>query len=258
MNVKPNAERTLEVDRLAVSIYGTRDTMGQAAAFDVAAQMRALLRERKTIRMVFAAAPSQNEFLAALRQAPDLDWQRVEAFHMDEYVGLAEDAPQRFGTFLREHLFGHVPLGRVEYIDGNAPAEQECRRYSALVNERPIDIVCAGIGENGHMAFNDPPVADFDDPETIKPVTLDAVCRMQQVHDGAFATLDQVPLTALTMTMSALMAAERVYCIVPGPTKTEAVTRTLRGSIATECPATIMRRHAGARLYLDLDAAKGL
>jgi len=256
--VNTSDERTLVIDQLHVSVFGTREAMGETAARDVAARMQQLLQERETLRMVFAAAPSQNEFLYALRQEPDIDWGHVEAFHMDEYVGLAKDAPQRFGTFLREHLFGHVPLGRIAYIDGNAPAEAECQRYSALLNERPIDIVCAGIGENGHMAFNDPPVADFDDPLTIKPVTLDAVCRMQQVHDGAFATLDQVPLTALTMTMSALMAAERIYCIVPGATKTDAVQLTLQGAVSTECPATVRRRHPRSRLYLDLEAAASI
>jgi glucosamine-6-phosphate deaminase len=178
---------------------------------------------------------------------------------MDEYVGLPDDAPQRFGNFLKEHLFERVQPGRVEYIDGNAPDLQaECDRYAALLSERPLDIVCAGIGENGHMAFNDPHVADFDDPKTVKIVELDRTCRMQQVHDGAFATLGDVPTHALTLTMPTLMSARWIYCIVPGPSKREAVCRTVNGPISTACPATAMRRHDHAVLYLDTEAAKDL
>lgn len=259
MNQRPQPVRTLSVDTLAVQIYASRQEMGAAAALDVAQRMRELLAHQAHVRMVFAAAPSQNEFLATLRAVPDLEWQRVQAFHMDEYVGLDPRAPQGFGNFLRERLFDQVRPGSVQYLNGNAPDPQaECRRYAALLQAEPIDIVCAGIGENGHMAFNDPPVADFNDPQTIKPVQLDQTCRLQQVHDGAFPRIEEVPQTALTMTMSALMAARWVYCIVPGPTKTEAVTRTLRDPITTACPATIMRRHPQAVLYLDGEAAAGI
>lgn len=259
MKEGPVPEKTLAVDQLQVEIYATRDAMGAAAAGKVAARMQSLLADQGRIRMVFAAAPSQNEFLATLCTIDGLDWSRVEAFHMDEYVGLPGDAPQSFGSFLRERLFGKVNPGRVEYINGNAPDSiAECERYSALLNKQPIDIVCAGIGENGHMAFNDPHVADFEDPHMVKVVTLDDVCRMQQVHDGAFPAIDAVPQTALSMTMPALMSARWLYCIVPGPTKTEAVYRSLSEPISEACPATIMRRHKSAVLYLDLDAAARL
>ena len=230
--------------------------MGAAAAYDVSVRMRQMAGDKHALRMVFAAAPSQNEFLQALRLTNDLDWQRVAAFHMDEYIGLPADAPQGFGFFLRERLLGRVPFGRVEYIDGNAQdVSAECERYAGLLAESPLDIVCAGIGENGHMAFNDPHVADFADPKLVKTVTLDDVCRLQQVHDGAFATLDDVPKMAMTMTMPALMSAAHVCCVVPASTKAEAVRNTLQGPIGEDCPATIMRRHADAVLYLDEDAA---
>ncbi len=259
MDQRPEPVQVLTVDNLTAEVYVSRQEMGAAAAYDVAKRMRILLGEQEYVRMVFAAAPSQNEFLATLAHTLGLDWQRVQAFHMDEYVGLPPSAPQRFGNFLSEHLFGLVKPGSVQYLDGNAPDPQaECRRYAALLQEKPIDIVCAGIGENGHMAFNDPPVADFDDPEIVKLVRLDETCRMQQVHDGAFPHINDVPTTALTMTMPALMSGRWLFCIVPGPTKTEAVTRTLRGPITTACPATIMRRHARAVLYLDRQAAAGL
>ncbi len=253
------AVRTFEADRMKVKVYVTREAMGMAAAEAVARRVDEILAQHERVRIVFAAAVSQNEFLAHLRQIEGIDWDRVEAFHMDEYVGLPDDAPQRFGNFLREHLFDCVQPGRAEYIDGTAPdLETECERYAALLAERPVDIVCAGIGENGHMAFNDPHVADFEDPETVKVVELDRTCRMQQVHDGAFATLDQVPTHALTLTMPALMSAHRIYCMVPGPTKREAVRSTIEGPISTACPATIMRRHDHAVLYLDAEAAEDI
>lgn len=251
--------RTLQVDRLKVQVYASRQEMGAAAAAAVAADMRALLGSQGRVRMVFAAAPSQNEFLAALAATPGLDWQRVEAFHMDEYIGLAADAPQGFANFLRQRLFDLVPLGRVEYLNGLAPAaDAECARYAALLQERPIDIVCAGIGENGHMAFNDPHVADFRDPAAVKTVSLDLTCRMQQVHDGAFAALAEVPESAVTLTMPTLLSARRLHCMVPGPTKTQAVQRTLEGAITTECPASALRGHADAVLYLDQAAAAAI
>ncbi|MBC7234892.1 MAG: glucosamine-6-phosphate deaminase [Chloroflexi bacterium] len=255
MPARPVPCKVLQVDELHVYVYETRGEMGLAAALDVAAAMRRILAERPA-RMIFAAAPSQNELLAELAAMDGLNWGRVEAFHMDEYVGLPENAPQRFGYFLRLHLFDMVHPGRVEYMNGNAPdPAAECRRYAALLAERPVDIVCAGIGENGHMAFNDPHVADFDDPQTVKVVTLDQVCRLQQVHDGAFPTLDAVPDRALTVTMPALMAAQQIFCVVPGPTKAEAVFKTLRGPIGEHCPATAMRRHPQATLYLDVASA---
>jgi len=253
---RPVPIRSYEVERLDVQVYARRDDMGMAAAFDVAERIRQLIREQRRTRIVFAAAPSQNEFLAALSVAPGIEWGQVEAFHMDEYIGLADDAPQRFGNFLRARLFERVKPGRVEYVNGSAAdAAAECERYALLLRERPVDIVCAGIGENGHMAFNDPPVADFNDPKTVKMVTLDEVCRMQQVHDGAFASLEEVPKAALSLTIPALMAAQRIYCVVPGPTKTVAVRKTLQDPISTACPATIMRRHPKATLYLDRDSA---
>lgn len=256
---RPQPVKTLRVEQLKVEIYATRADLGGASAYDVAARLRQLIAEQGRARVVFAAAPSQNEFLATLGAMSDLDWGKVEAFHMDEYIGLPPNAPQSFARFLRERLFERVKPGRVEYIDGTAAdAEAECARYACLLAEHPIDIVCAGIGENGHLAFNDPPVADFNDPQTVKVVAMDEVCRMQQVHDGAFPTLDAVPKTAITLTIPALMSARWLYCMVPGPTKTVAVRRTVHEPISTACPATIMRRHPNAVLYVDVAAAAQL
>ncbi|MHB1355256.1 MAG: glucosamine-6-phosphate deaminase [Anaerolineae bacterium] len=256
MVATPNPTRQLTVDRLYVVIFSTRAELGQAAAIDVVERIEVLLRTQDTVRMVFAAAPSQNEFLACLSTYTHIDWRRVEAFHMDEYIGLGNSAPQSFACFLKKHLFGRLPFGRIEYINGAAPdAQAECRRYAALLAEKSIDITCAGIGENGHMAFNDPPVADFDDPLAIKLVEMDQVCRQQQVHDGAFPNLDAVPRWAITLTMPTLMSAQCIYCMVPGPTKAQAVKHSLHDMISTACPATIMRQHTAAKLYLDTAAA---
>jgi glucosamine-6-phosphate deaminase len=251
---KPEGERT--VDRLHVQIYADRASMGAAAAHTVASWMRETIAAQGRVNVIFAAAPSQNEFLAALAAAENLDWSKVVALHMDEYVNLPSDAPQGFGNFLSEHLWDQVQPGQVFKLDISTTApEAESERYAALLKAHAADIVCAGIGENGHMAFNDPHVADFDDPLVVKVVDLDERCRQQQVNDGCFASLDEVPTHAMTVTMSALMAAPKICCVVPGPTKAEAVLATLTGPIDEACPATAMRRHAHAILYLDREAA---
>lgn len=243
-------------DNLTIERFPSRAEMGRKAAADVAARIAALLGQQRQVNMIFAAAPSQNDFLAALVADPSIDWGRINAFHMDEYVGLAADAPQGFGNFLRDKLFGKVSLREVFYLNGqNGDPEAECRRYADLLRQYPADIVCLGIGENGHIAFNDPHVALFDDPERVKIVDLDPQCRTQQVHDGCFASLDEVPTHALTLTIPALTAGRSLYCIVPAATKARAVKRTLQGCISTECPATVLRRHPSARLYLDADSA---
>jgi glucosamine-6-phosphate deaminase len=248
--------RTFQVDRLQVKIFADRDAMGAAAAQAVGQHMRATIEQDGSVAVVFAAAPSQNELLASLAALPDIHWDSVVAFHLDEYIGLPKDAPQGFGNFLREHLFDLVEPGTVYYLDGQAAdPEDECRRYASLLEEHDVDIVCAGIGENGHLAFNDPPTADFSDPRLVKVVELEDACRRQQVHDGCFEALDAVPTHALTLTIPALMAAEQIHTVVPGPTKTEAVERTLEGPIGTECPATALRGHSHAILYLDRESA---
>lgn len=248
--------RSFQRDLLTVNIFETRADMGQAAAKNIKACMLSLLDTRETINMIFAAAPSQNEVLAALVADTDIPWTRVNAFHMDEYVGLSPDAPQGFGHFLKAHIFGLVPFRSIHYINISATdAEAECARYSALLQQYPTDIVVMGIGENGHIAFNDPPVADFNDPLAVKPVVLDDVCRNQQVHDGCFSHIDDVPQRAMTLTVPTLFAGKHLFCIVPAKTKAPAVYATLYGEISEKCPATILRRHQSAFLYLDGDSS---
>ena len=241
---------------MKVEVYKTRAEMGVAAVAQVSAKVNELLGQQETVNIIFAAAPSQNEFLEGLLEAP-IDWSRIRAFHMDEYIGLAPEASQGFGNFLRERLFGKVGFLAVHYIDGGATdLKKECERYAGLLLEYPPDVVCMGIGENGHIAFNDPPVADFNDPYLVKVVELDLPCRKQQVNDGCFERLDLVPAHALTLTVPALMAGRFIYCIVPGRLKAEAVYNTLKREIGEACPASVLRRHERAELFLDVDSAE--
>ena len=248
--------KVLKKDLLTVNVYETRDEMGKAAAKDIKECILSLLNTKETINMIFAAAPSQNEVLYALATDKEIPWNRVNAFHMDEYIGLSADAPQGFGNFLKEHIFGLADFKSVSYIDITASdAEKECKRYAELLAKYPTDIVVMGIGENGHIAFNDPPVADFNDKKAVKPVELDEICRNQQVNDGCFAKIDDVPKTAITLTVPTLFAGDHLFCIVPAKTKAKAVKATLCDDINEKCPATVLRRHKSAILYLDGDSS---
>ena len=240
---------------MSVNIYDTRKNMGAAAAADIAACIKELLGRKSEIYMIFAAAPSQNEMLEALIADKEIEWNRVHALHMDEYVNLPSDAPQGFGNFLRRAIFDRVPFASVNLIGTDADSEATCRRYDALLAANKVDIVCMGIGENGHIAFNDPHVADFNDPCRIKKVDLDQKCRQQQVNDGCFQTIDQVPTHALTLTIPTLYNVANIFCVVPAATKAEAVKNTVNGPVSEICPASILRTHDNAILYTDNDSA---
>ncbi len=254
---RPIAE--FAVDKLRVVVHDDRGAMGRAAAEFVAGTIAARQAGAGRANVIFAAAPSQDEFLETLAEPGRVDWSRVVAFHMDEYLGLGADHPASFRKYLREHLFDRVGLAgdRLRLIPGEDARRPlaTCLAYEALLNASPTDVVCAGIGENGHLAFNDPPVADFLDPVKIKPVRLDHVCRVQQVNDGCFASIDDVPMHAYTLTVPALLSAPVVSLCVPGPRKAEAVRAALRGPIAESCPASALRRHPGAVLFLDRASA---
>lgn len=245
------------VDKLRVKIFENRTLMGEDAALDIKNKIKELLDEKAEINMIFAAAPSQNDVLKSLVEDESIEWNRVNAYHMDEYIGLDKNAPQGFGNFLKDHIFGLVPFKSVNYIDISAlDPEKEADRYAKLLADNPTDIVVMGIGENGHIAFNDPPVADFNDSHLVKPVKLDEICRNQQVNDGCFASIDDVPTHAMTLTVPALMSAPYQFCIVPAPTKANAVYETLNGTVDEHCPASILRMKENAVLYLDADSAK--
>lgn len=242
-------------EKYCVEIYESRAAMGRAVALDVAERIRAVAGEKGRVRMIFAAAPSQAEMLAALTSMPDLPWERVTAFHMDEYIGLDADAPQRFGNWLEAHLFSKIPAADIHRIPPAGSAVEICQSYAARLNEASIDIVCLGVGVNGHIAFNDPPVADFEDPHTVRVVDLDEVCRQQQVDDDCFDELGAVPGQAITLTIPAIMAGEALFCTVPGARKRAAMAAALKGPISTDCPASILRTHPNCTIYLDREAA---
>jgi len=245
---------TIQTDRLTTQVHDSRNAMGAAAAAHAAHVIRELLKTKEVVNVIFAAAPSQNEMLANLLKE-DVDFSRINAFHMDEYTGLPAGAPQSFSSYLTEHIFGKAPFRSVHLIPTDQPIEAACALYTQLLQDNPPDVVCMGIGENGHIAFNDPPVADFNDPVLIKAVALDEVCRTQQVHDGCFETLNDVPTHALTLTVPALMGAKHLICTVPGKTKAEAVKNMLQGPVGTHCPATALRSHSDAVMFLDRESA---
>lgn len=242
-------------DRLHIRIYDGKTQLGKDAAAMTAARIRQLLEKKETVNMIFAAAASQNEFLEALSHE-ELDWQRINAFHMDEYIGLPEGAPQLFGQWLKKRIFDKAPFGNVFYLNGQAiNIQEECRRYSALLLRYPVDITCMGIGENTHLAFNDPHVADFADTALVKVVDLDEGSKRQQVAEDCFADVSQVPSFALTLTIPALLKAGAVFCMVPGARKAQAVYHTLTGRIDVRYPSTILRQHPNALLLLDRESA---
>ena len=243
-------------DMLNIKIFSTIQAMGKAAALDVADKIVELLEEKSEVNMIFAAAPSQNEFLMHLIDDKRVDWKRINAFHMDEYLGIDPQAPQSFGNFLRNRIFDKVPFKSVHYINGSVKNnKEECQRYSDLLIQYPVDIVCLGIGENGHIAFNDPGFADFNDKQLVKIVQLDPVCRQQQVNEKCFESLDLVPKEAFTLTIPALLKAEWMFCIVPFANKANAVKETVYGPISESCPASILRKKEKAVLYLEKESA---
>jgi glucosamine-6-phosphate deaminase len=242
-------------EQLEVRVHPNRRALGVDAAAHVAKSIVAAIDTNGEARVIFACAPSQNEFLEALVMQP-INWAKVTVFHMDEYVGITADHPASFRRYLDERLLQRIdPVQAVNWIRAEEEPTAECRRYATLLSRRPIDLVCLGIGENGHIAFNDPPVADFLDSSLIKVVELDTTCRQQQVNDGCFPDFESVATHALTLTVPALFGAREISCVVPGERKATAVRATLLGPIETACPASILRTHP--RTVLHLDEASG-
>jgi glucosamine-6-phosphate deaminase len=242
-------------DRLEVRVFADRGEAGSVGAEMAAGIMRDEIARAGRAAVVFASAVSQDPFLAALR-AQEVDWAHVTAFHMDEYAGMAADHPASFRRFLRERLFDRVPVAAFHELNGEAAdADAECARYAGLLRQAEPCLVIMGIGENGHLAFIDPPVCDFDDPRDVRAVELDDVCRMQQVHDGAFGRLEEVPRRALSLTVPFFLRVPRALVFVNGEHKSAAVRAALEGPIEEACPASALRRHPSAILFLDPAAA---
>ncbi|MFY9727957.1 MAG: glucosamine-6-phosphate deaminase [Bryobacteraceae bacterium] len=241
---------------LSVSVYLARGELGLASARAASAILRAAIEKNGSAAVAFAAAPSQNEFLAHLRADSSIDWRRVTAFHLDEYAGLPASHPASFRRFLRERLMDHVPLAAFHELAGDAPdLEAEAARYQRLLAEQPPELVALGIGENGHLAFIDPGECDFEDTHDVRVVNLDELCRRQQVHDGAFHRVEDVPRRALSLTVPFFLRTPHAVVTVPGAAKRQAVRDALEGPLSPRCPASVLRRHPGAALFLDRDSA---
>jgi glucosamine-6-phosphate deaminase len=241
--------------QLEVKIYSDRDQAGAAGAGIAAATIGEQIRRAGKAAVVFASAVSQDPFLAALRTHA-IDWPRVTAFHMDEYAGMSATHSASFRRFLQDRLFDHVPIAAYHGLDAEASdLDAECDRYAAILRAAEPCLVIMGIGENGHLAFIDPPVCRFDEPRDVRPVELDDVCRLQQVHDGAFATLEDVPKQALSLTVPFFLRLPRALVFVNGERKAAAVRGALEGPMTEACPASALRRHRSATLFLDPGAA---
>jgi glucosamine-6-phosphate deaminase len=241
---------------LIVRTFADKNLLGETAAEDSARLMTEAIAVRGRARVIFSAANSQLEMAAALTARPEIDWAAVEVFHVDEYVGVSDTHPASFRRWVREQIADRVRPGKVHYLAGDAAdIAAECSRYSALLGEAPVDIAFLGFGENGHIGFNDPHEADFHDPHPVRTVTLDERCRLQQVGEGHFPSLEAVPALGLTLTCPTLVNVAHVICCVPDLRKAEAVRNALEGPISPQCPGSILRTHADARLYLDRESA---
>ncbi len=245
-------------ENIKVKIFANKEEVGKAAAIAVAEKLDAAISEKGLANLILATGASQFQFLENL-QKQAIDWKKITVFHLDEYKGMPVTHPASFRKYLKERILDKVQPKQVHYLNGDAPdAEAEVLRYENLLKEHPIDIACIGIGENGHIAFNDPPVADFNDPKLVKVVELDEACRKQQLGEGWFPTFDDVPTHALTLTIPAIMGCKHISCVVPDGRKAEAVYNTLNTEISTACPATILRTHPDTVLYLDSESASKL
>ena len=240
---------------MRVEIYESKQEMAEAAAGRAAEIIRTTIVERGEACLVAATGASQFEFLDELARKPDLEWQRVVFFHLDEYVGLPETHPASFRKYLKERIVERVRPGAFHFIDGEASdPSAECRRLARLISARTVDVAFVGIGENGHLAFNDPP-ADFVTGEPYLVVELDEACRRQQVGEGWFGGPDEVPRRAISMSISQILRARNVICIVPDRRKARAVRDCLELEVSPLHPASALRRHAGATVYLDAESA---
>ena len=251
--VKPTLEFTRGKAR--VIIFESQDDLGRAAATQAGKIIADAIRQRGRARIIVGTGNSQDRLIYWLTRQPNIAWTRVDAFHMDEYVGMSPEHPASFRGWLRTHLADVVPA-RCHYLGGDAKdVDGEIRRYADALAAEPIDLCFIGFGENGHIAFNDPHEADFNDPKPIKRVKLDEKCRMQQVGEGHFKSLADTPPEALTLTCPTLMSAHHVIACVPEKRKAQAVRDALEGPLTTACPASLVLTHADATIYLDADSA---
>ncbi len=246
-------------DKLNIKGYSTGIEMGKAAADFVSRHLQSAIAKNGSANLILATGASQFSFLDAFKSTTSFDWSKITVFHLDEYVGIRSSHPASFRRYLRERILDEVHPHKVYFLDGDATdIENVIKQYEQQLNNHPIDMACIGIGENGHIAFNDPPVADFNDSQMVKIVDLDEKSRMQQVNEGWFGTLEEVPRQALSLTIPAIMRSKTISCVVPDQRKAEAVSHAIFGPISTQCPASILRTHPDAVLFLDQYSASGI
>ncbi|SHG30091.1 glucosamine-6-phosphate deaminase [Fodinibius roseus] len=247
------------VDSLTVQAYDSRETMGEAAAEFVAENIQSVIEQKGQVNLMLATGASQFSFLDAFKNMESVDWSKITTFHLDEYIGLSPSHKASFRKYLHERIIDEVQPKEAYFLQGDAEdIEEEIDRYEQLLKNHPIDVACIGIGENGHIAFNDPPIADFDDPHLVKIVELDDKSRNQQVGEGWFDSIEDVPKQALSLTIPAIMDSNVISCVVPDSRKAQAVRDALYGPITTDCPASVLRRHPNTILFLDENSAEGL
>ena len=259
ISIRFKSMKTLSGSSLTVGTYTTRTAMGEAAAQNVVSELELALTKKPKLRVIFSCAPSQDEFLAALVRLTKENnalWKRIDIFHMDDYVGFTASNGQSFRSYLNQHLLNFIQPASFSPIQGEATDSYlEADRYGQLLGQAPIDLIALGIGENGHIAFNDPPIANFNDPVNAKVVEIDQICRQQQVNDGCFPDLASVPKLAISITMPVFSRALSLSCVVPGKRKADAIKNTLTSPIGTHCPATLLRNHQNVKLFIDTDSA---
>ena len=250
------AIKTLQIDSLPVRIYETQADLARDVARTAHEHLSDVLARKGSAAVILATGNSQIQFLEQLIALGGVEWSRITLFHMDEYLGIDAKHSASFRRYMRERVEQRIKPRVFNYIQGDAPLPlDECARYARLLEAQPIDLCCLGIGENGHLAFNDPPVADFTDPHKVKLVQLDHACRQQQVSEGHFPNIDAVPPYAFTLTIPALCSAQRMLCIAPEKRKAQAVFDALRKPVSTACPASVLRKQGHATLFLDSDSA---
>jgi len=252
-----SAPSVLAYDQARVLVFPDIDQMARAAADQAAAVMQAAVSERGVANVMFATGNSQLAFIDMLvTETPDVPWADTVVFHMDEYVGVGPDHPAGFQRWIRQRIVERTSPRAAHYVPGLGDHDDGAARYAELLSGHPLDLCCLGIGENGHLAFNDPGVADFHDPLDVKVVELEPACRQQQVNEGHFPDLASVPSHAITVTIPALLRAARVLAIVPEARKAEPVQAALTGPVSTQCPASALRRTPHATLYLEPESAR--
>jgi glucosamine-6-phosphate deaminase len=239
---------------MKIKVFADKITLGRDAATDAAALISGALRARGRARIIAATGASQFELLDALVQHREIDWSRVEMFHLDEYVGLSGQHPASFRRYLLERLITPSGIGRYHLLNGESDPDATRREAGRLIAEEPVDVAFVGIGENGHVAFNDPP-ADFDTEEPYLIVSLDEACRWQQVGEGWFESLEDVPTHAISMSVRQIMKARSIVCVVPDSRKAHAVRDCLAGPVTPDAPASILQQHPDATVYLDTASA---